>query len=52
VPRVLVSLNCNNLFNVIGLTEVEQATMAGSGGVVTGRAINGRTISSSVRLNF
>jgi outer membrane receptor protein involved in Fe transport len=51
VERVQLSLNCNNLFNVLGLVDVDQATIPASG-IVTARAINGRTVSTSLRFNF
>lgn len=49
--HVQVSLNANNVFDVLGLAEVTQASIPASG-VVTARAINGRTISAALRFNF
>lgn len=49
--RITVSLNTNNLFNVKGLFDVDQASIPASG-IVTGRSVNGRTISTSVRFGF
>ncbi|RZJ99464.1 MAG: TonB-dependent receptor [Novosphingobium sp.] len=49
--RVQLSLNANNVFNVLGLAEVTQAAIPATG-VVTARAINGRTISASARYSF
>jgi len=46
-----LSLNANNLFNVLGLAEVTQASIPASG-VVTARAINGRTLSATARFSF
>lgn len=48
---VQVALNASNLFNVLGLTEVAQGTIPANG-IVGVRAINGRTISSSLRFDF
>ncbi|KHK89713.1 TonB-dependent receptor [Novosphingobium malaysiense] len=49
--RVTVMLNANNLFDVLGLVEVD-ADFIPSSGVVTARTINPRTISASLRFNF
>lgn len=49
--RVTLSLNANNLFNVKGLFDLDQASIPSSG-IVTGRSVNGRTISTSVRFGF
>ncbi|MCW1429820.1 TonB-dependent receptor domain-containing protein [Novosphingobium sp. JCM 18896] len=49
--RIQLSLNANNVFNVLGLAEVTQAAIPTTG-VVTARAINGRTISASARYSF
>ncbi|RJF93794.1 TonB-dependent receptor domain-containing protein [Sphingomonas cavernae] len=49
--RMQLSLNANNLFDVTGLTEVAQSTIPANG-IVSVRAINGRTISTSLRFNF
>ena len=46
-----LALNANNLFNVLGLAEVTQASIPATG-VVTARAINGRTLSASARFSF
>lgn len=51
VERVLLSVNSNNLFNAKGYIEVDQDTIPANG-IVTARAINGRTISTSVRFDF
>ncbi|USI74843.1 TonB-dependent receptor [Sphingomonas morindae] len=51
LTRLLLSLNANNLFDVLGLTEAEDATLPANG-IVRARAINGRTISTSLRLDF
>jgi outer membrane receptor protein involved in Fe transport len=51
VDRVELSLNANNLFDVIGFTEVSAATLPASG-ITSARSINGRTISSSLRFSF
>lgn len=49
--HVTVSVNGNNLFNVKGLTEAEDATIPANG-IVRARSINGRTISAAVRFDF
>lgn len=49
--NVTVMLNANNLFDVLGLVEVD-AEYIPSSGVVTARTINPRTISASLRFNF
>ena len=49
--RVQLSVNANNLFNTLGYFEISQATMPANG-IAWGRAVNGRTISSSLRFSF
>ena len=49
--RVMVMLNVNNLFDTIGLAEVLEATLPATNAVMA-RAINGRTISTSLRVSF
>lgn len=49
IPRLTLTLNANNLFNTIGLTEAEDASIPANG-IVRARSINGRTI--SVSANF
>jgi outer membrane receptor protein involved in Fe transport len=51
VERLLLAVNVNNLFDVRGFTEAYAATMP-AGGATTARAINGRTVSASVRVDF
>ncbi|MGN8001319.1 TonB-dependent receptor domain-containing protein [Sphingomonas sp. 22176] len=51
IPKLLVSLNANNLFNVRGFTEAEDSAIPANG-IVRARSINGRTISTSVRIDF
>ncbi|WP_247650665.1 TonB-dependent receptor [Sphingomonas sp. S2M10] len=51
IPKLLVSLNANNLFNVRGFTEAEEGAIPANG-IVRARSINGRTISTSVRIEF
>jgi outer membrane receptor protein involved in Fe transport len=51
VDRVEVSLNANNLFDVMGFTDVSQSSIPASG-IASARAINGRTISTSLRFTF
>jgi len=49
--RVTVMLNANNLFDALGLVEVD-AEFIPSSGVVTARTINPRTLSAAVRFAF
>ena len=49
--RVMLMLNVNNLFDTVGLAEVAEATLPVTG-VAMARAINGRTISTSLRFSF
>ncbi|MET0365164.1 MAG: TonB-dependent receptor [Sphingobium sp.] len=49
--RVLLSLNSNNLFNVKGYIAADQNNIPASN-IVTAQAINGRTVSTSVRFDF
>lgn len=49
--RVSIMLNANNLFDVLGLVDVD-ANYIPTSGVVTARTINPRTISTSLRFNF
>ncbi|MEW9854492.1 TonB-dependent receptor domain-containing protein [Novosphingobium sp. M1R2S20] len=49
--RVQLSLNANNLFDVVGITEVAQGAIPASGPVSV-RTINGRTITTSLRFDF
>ncbi|WP_188945367.1 TonB-dependent receptor domain-containing protein [Polymorphobacter multimanifer] len=51
LPRVMVSVNANNLFNVAGFTEAEEGNIPANG-IVRARAINGRTISAALRYSF
>ena len=50
-PGVTLNLNGNNLFNVKGITEAEDAAIPANG-IVRARSINGRTISASARFDF
>ena len=49
--NVQLSVNANNLFNTLGYFEISQATIPANG-IGYGRAVNGRTISSSLRFSF
>lgn len=51
IPKLLVSLNANNLFDVRGFTEAEEGAIPANG-IVRARSINGRTVSTSVRIDF
>lgn len=48
-----VSINANNAFDVIGLTESEEDSIAGTGeSVIRARSIPGRTITATLRYRF
>ncbi len=51
IERVQLMVNANNLFDKIGFFEISQSTVPANG-IGSGRAINGRTISASLRYNF
>jgi outer membrane receptor protein involved in Fe transport len=51
IDHVQVMVNANNLFNTIGFFEISQSTVP-TNGIGSGRAINGRTVSASVRYSF
>lgn len=46
-----LSLNINNLFDTIGITEAEQGSVPANG-IITARTINGRTASVGLRYQF
>ena len=50
-PRVTLALNVNNLFDVMGFTEVTDGTVPAYG-IVGARAIFGRTVTTSLRFDF
>lgn len=53
VDNLELSLNANNLFNTVGITESEEGSIvSGANNYVRARSINGRTISASVRFDF
>jgi outer membrane receptor protein involved in Fe transport len=49
--RVQLMVNAANLFNTTGFFEISQSTVPANG-LGSGRAINGRTVSASLRYNF
>jgi outer membrane receptor protein involved in Fe transport len=49
-PEVKLSFTVNNLFNVIGLTEIDAAPNAQ--GIALARTINGRTMKAGVSYSF
>jgi outer membrane receptor protein involved in Fe transport len=51
LSRVTLGLNVNNLFDVVGITEVTQGTVPAYG-VVVARPIFGRTVMTSLRFDF
>lgn len=46
-----LTLNANNVFNTVGIFEVNQASVPANG-IGFARSINGRTILGSVRFDF
>lgn len=46
-----VSINANNLFNATGITEAEEGSIP-TNGIVRGRALPGRSISMSIKLDL
>lgn len=49
--NLTVSVNINNLFDTIGITEAEQGSVPANG-IITARTINGRTASVGLRYQF
>ncbi|MCC5827357.1 TonB-dependent receptor [Alkalimonas sp.] len=49
--NLTLSLNVNNLFDTIGITEAEQGSVPANG-IITARSINGRTASLGLRYQF
>ncbi|KKO45847.1 TonB-dependent receptor [Arsukibacterium ikkense] len=49
--NLTLSLNVNNLFDTIGITEAEQGSVPANG-IITARTINGRTASVGLRYKF
>ncbi|MEJ2456598.1 MAG: TonB-dependent receptor [Novosphingobium sp.] len=53
LDRVELSLNANNLFNAVGITEAEEGSITGGAdNYIRARSINGRTVSASLRYEF
>ena len=53
LDSVELSLNANNLFNVVGITEAEEGSItSGANNYLRARSINGRTVSASLRFEF
>jgi len=52
IERVQLMLNVNNLFDKLALAEITQGTIPANGGIVLGRAYNGRTVSATLRYSF
>lgn len=53
VENVELSLNANNLFNAVGITESEEGSITtGANNYIRARSINGRTVSASLRFDF
>ena len=51
LDRLQFMVDAHNLFNTIGFFEISQATVPANG-IGSGRAINGRTVTASVRYSF
>ena len=51
MEKVTVSVNANNVFDVVGLTEAEEGSVPANG-IIRARSINGRTVSAAVRFEF
>ncbi|RSV21024.1 TonB-dependent receptor [Sphingomonas sp. ABOLH] len=51
VDRLLLSLNATNLFDTVALTGIDEDRIPASG-IVRGRLLNGRAISTTLRLDF
>jgi outer membrane receptor protein involved in Fe transport len=49
--HIRMTLNANNLFDTMGIFEVNQASVPASG-IGFARSINGRTLSGSLRFDF
>ncbi len=49
--NVSINVNANNIFNVKGITEAEDAAIPANG-LVRARSINGRTIGAAIRFDF
>lgn len=45
------SINANNIFNALGITEAEEGAIP-SNGIVRGRPLPGRSISMSIKFDF
>lgn len=53
MDKVELSVNANNLFNTVGITEAEEGSItAGADNYIRARSINGRTISASLKYSF
>ncbi|MFL9840651.1 TonB-dependent receptor [Sphingomonas sp. ST-64] len=51
VDRVQLMLNANNLFDTLGFYDIAQSAVPANG-IGWGRAVNGRTVSTSLRFDF
>lgn len=51
IDRLLLSLNATNLFDTLALTGIDEDRIPASG-IVRGRLMNGRAISTTLRLDF
>lgn len=53
MDKIELSLNANNLFNTVGITEAEEGSItSGVNNYIRARSINGRTISASLKYSF
>lgn len=51
IERVQLMVNANNLFNTVGFYDIAQDAVPANG-IGWGRAVNGRTVSTSLRFDF
>jgi outer membrane receptor protein involved in Fe transport len=49
-PNIRLSFNMNNVFNTIGLTEIDN--LPNAQGIATARSINGRTAKVGLQVTF
>lgn len=52
MKNLSVSVNANNIFNTIAVTEAEEGSIAGGNGIVRARTLPGSSCSASVKFDF
>ncbi|SIT25318.1 TonB dependent receptor [Chryseobacterium gambrini] len=52
MKNLSVSVNANNIFNTIAVTEAEEGSIAGGNGIVRARTLPGSSYSASVKFDF